>query len=245
MKKMFCTFLTFLILLQFNCTKVSAETNSYYVNQENVRIEYTLYEKLCEIYSKSYVEFIDQFKFDLIKNNDISKIEIIDNEENLFVLPYSTVYTTTYKRIRIIKNGSLITLQLTWLNLPSIRSYDVMGVRLDGGVNLKGTPSFSQTYMKDGIYEKSSTNYLQIFSNGFGTSFLLPNGTINDLVQSIDFFYSGSGRIYGSYQHAKKNISLANSKKYIISHIGYGNVIEFDSSIKSYYDAMSGVYLDI
>lgn len=244
MRKTFVIFLVLGISLIFNCSKVNAQADNYYINQENVKIQYDLYEELCEIYSKSYVEFIDQDKFDLIKNNDISKVEIIDNEENLFIVPYSTVFTTTYKRIRIVKNGSLITLQLTWLNLPATRSYDVMGIRFDG-VSLSGTPTFSQTYMQDGTYKRNSTNYLQSFSNGFGTSFLLPSGTISDLTQSIDFFYNGRGRIYGSYQHAQKSISLTNSKKYTISHTGYGNVIEFDSNIKSYYDAMSGVYIDI
>lgn len=244
MRKTFIAFLVLGISLTLNCAKVSAKTNNYYINQENVKIEYELYEKLCDIYSKSYIEFINQDKFDLIKNNDISKIEIIDNEKNLFIAPYSTDYSTTYKRIRIIKNGSLITLQLTWLKLPTTRSYDVMGIRFDR-VSLSGTPTFLQTYMQDGTYKRNSTNYIQYFSNGFGTSFALPSGNISNLSQSIDFSYSGSGKIYGTYQHAQKSISLANSKKYTISNIGYGKVIEFNSSIKNYYDAMAGVYIDI
>lgn len=244
MKKIFAIILVLGISLMLSCEKVNAKTTHYYINQENVKIESDLYEKLCDIYSKSYVEFISQDKYDLIKNNDISKIEIIDNVENLFIIPYSNDYSTTYKNIKIVKNGSLITLLLIWLKLPSTRSYDVMGIRFDG-VSLSGTPSFSQTYIQNGKYKRDSTNYLQSFSNGFGTSFALPSGNISNLVQSIDFYYNGSGKIYGSYQHAQKSISLANSKKYTISNIGYGKVIEFDSSVKNYYDAMSGVCIDI
>lgn len=43
---------------------------------------------------------------------------------------------------------------------------------------------------------------------------------------------SGSGTIYGSYQHASTTATLEESKKYTISHLGYGKVIKFNDNVK-------------
>ena len=56
---------------------------------------------------------------------------------------------------------------------------------------------------------------------------------------------SGSGTIYGSYQHASTTATLEESKKYTISHLGYGKVIKFNDNVKKKYDAMTGVDLNI
>lgn len=190
------------------------------------------------------MEFITQDKFDIIKDNKIANIEIVEYDDFPLISTFNYEHTTNYKKLRIIKSGNFIVVQLTWLNMPATRSYDVFGIRFDGP-SLNGTPSFNQTYKINGTAKKDTTNYIQKLSNGFGTSFLLPNGNITDLVQSLDFLYNGSGKIYGSYQHAQKSVTLANSKKYTISAYGYGNVLNFDSSVKDSYDAMGGVDLSV
>lgn len=228
----------------FYVSNVYAEKKDVYVNSSDTIMNYDLYEELCKIYSKSYIEFITQEKYELLIKNGINNIKIIDVSDNQAISTFSTVYTTTYKRLRLIKNGELITLQLNWLILPKTRSYDVMGIRLDR-VKLSGNPYFSQTYLLDGNYQISNNHYLQNYSNGFGTSFLLPSGDITNLTQTIDFFYNGSGVVFGSYQHAQQKVSMANSKKYTISHTGYGNVILFNGNIGNNYDAMNGVYITI
>lgn len=119
-----------------------------------------------------------------------------------------------------------------------------MGVRFDG-VSLNGNISTSQYYKKSGTTYIDNGKNIQTYSNGFGVSFLLPTGAISSLEEVVEFRYSGSGRIYGSYQHAQKSVTLANSKKYTISAYGYGNVLNFDSSVKDSYDAMGGVDLSV
>ena len=85
---------------------------------------------------------------------------------------------------------------------------------------------------------------IQKQKDGFGVSIkLLENG--NDMKISQYFRTTSGGTIFGSYQHAKKNITLANSKKYSISHSGYGNVFLFDETIKDYYDGMAGVDISV
>lgn len=245
MKRIITNTLFMLFIFVFIVSEdVSAYSEENYINSENVEIKYDLYKELCNIYSEGYIEFITQDKFDLIKDNNLSDIDVTEVSDFPLISTLSSSHTTTYKRLKIIKNGMLITLQLTWLNIPTVRSYDVMGIRFDGP-SLSGTPAFNQTYKIDGIAKKETTHYLQNFSNGFGTSFLLPSGNVTNLVQSLDFLYSGTGKVYGSYQHAQKNITLANSKKYTISAYGYGNVLDFDSSVKDSYDAMGGVDLSV
>lgn len=48
-------------------------------------------------------------------------------------------------------------------------------------------------------------------------------------------------QVYGTYQHAVKNISLSNSKKYTIGAGGMGDVLNFTSGYSSYYDNTGGV----
>lgn len=51
--------------------------------------------------------------------------------------------------------------------------------------------------------------------------------------------------VYGSYQHAKTNVTLATSQSYILSSSGLGGVIAFNTNtIRNYYDGKRGVYLD-
>ena len=46
--------------------------------------------------------------------------------------------------------------------------------------------------------------------------------------------------VYGTYQHATTNVSLATSKSYTISSSGLGGVL--NHSYSSYYGGMQGVY---
>lgn len=46
------------------------------------------------------------------------------------------------------------------------------------------------------------------------------------------------GNLYVSYQYAKANVTLEQSRKYNFSSNGYGGVFSFDSSVASKYDEM-------
>ncbi len=230
-----------LLSIVLNVNYVSAK-NGTYMNSKGVNMTLEEYNDLSKIYSKDYIEFVSESTFNEIKNYKTNDLIIKDGND--LIQPLSGSYTTNYKSIKIIKNGTHITLLLTWLKLPATRSYDVFGIRFDGPA-LNGGVVFQQVYDVDETLKAGYTHYLQTFSNGFGTSFLLPSSTFTSLQASIDFNISGSGRIYGTYQHAQKKVTLANSKNYTISNLGYGKVLKFSSSVKENYDAMSGVYLDV
>ena len=54
-----------------------------------------------------------------------------------------------------------------------------------------------------------------------------------------------NGTVYASYQHAKRNISLINSRRYTFASGGFGNVFSFDSAVGDYYDEMGGVSISL
>lgn len=156
----------------------------------------------------------------------------------------SIEHETASKTLRMVKNGNLMILITEWKSVPNTKTYDVIGVRFDNGVSLKGNITFKELYNdSSGNIVATTTNYLKQFSNGFGSSFKLGSGTNYQI--SVSFEYKGSGTIYGSYQHAKKSTTLAQSQKYTISSSGYGGVFAFDSSVKDKYDAMGGVDIKV
>lgn len=217
---------------------VYAQDNSIlYQTKNGVTMENTIYHKLCEIYSKNYIETISQEEYEAIISNDLDNIEVNEYYDPKMVARGS-YFSSNAKTIKIVKNGNYITLMATWKGIPTIQSYDVIAVRLNN-VSLAGGYTFKQTSVSNGNLNVSYDSYKQSFSNGFGSSFKVQDGSSLEI--SLTFMISGSGTVYGSYQHASTKATLAESKKYTISHLGYGKVINFDSSVKNKYDAMTGV----
>ncbi len=238
MKKfLFILFILFIALPTIANAKVI--NGERYVNQNGVVFEREQYNKLINIYSKSYIQTITYDEYKMITSSNINEIIV---EEYPEILPCGTSFSSSAKTVKLIKNGNYITLMATWKGVPTIKSYDVIAVRLDG-VSLSGSFTFKQTYISNGSLITSYSSEKQQFSNGFGSSFLLGTGT--GLEISLTFLVSGTGNVYGSYQHASSTTTLNQSKKYTISYLGYGGVIKFDDSIKSKYDGMNGVDITI
>lgn len=176
-------------------------------------------------------------------DNDVfnSSIEISEKLDNA-ISTYSNIYTTASKRIQIAKscNNTKCTIftTLEWINMPKVRSYDVLGARFDG-TSLNNDPVTS-VYL-DNVKKNISMSTVKK-SKGFGVSFKLSTGGSSlKITQSFDV--SLGGTVYASYQHANKTSTLAKSKDYSIAYNGYGGVFLFSTSSSSYYDAMGGVYI--
>lgn len=233
---------TFLILLVVCCipTIVSAqELNEVYTNQNGVAIESNIYDKLCNIYSKDYIETITQDEYNNLMGNDLENVEVEEYTDE-GIQTRGSYFSTNAKTVRLIKNGNYVTMMASWKGVPNVKTYDVIAVRFDRAT-LNGTYTFKQTYVNNGNLKVSYDSYNQRFANGFGSSFKVQNGTSLEI--SLTFMVSGSGTVYGSYQHASTATTLAESKKYTISSLGYGRVINFDASVRNKYDAMTGVDL--
>lgn len=167
-------------------------------------------------------------------------------------------YSTTYKNIQILAtpansdNYYLLLLSNVWLKSPYIKSYDVIAMRTDDASIMEGTQRGTQDYVyKNGSYDtvyysNNGTNMVKA-SNGFGISMNLVDAantyqcTIEATVQAKTEWAT----VYGSYQHAATDVTLAQSKSYVISHNGYGKVINFATAVQNDYDGMQGVSIKL
>lgn len=181
---------------------------------------------------------------------------IANMENGIAPLSSPTSHETSYKRITIIAshiNSDFYTMLLytQWLIVPATQSYDVTAMRGEHATFVNGTQEGVQTYYKNGAYNyiNYSTNGTNIVknSNGFGISMNLVNDAsyyeteISADVTADDQYAT----VYGTYQHAVRNVTLDQSKAYTISHNGYGDVVNFVVSVQDFYDRMQGVYVEL
>lgn len=160
----------------------------------------------------------------------------------------SSGYTeTTYKKMTtsILSNGSYYRYKnrLVWKNMPKVRSYDIIGIGFLSTVRINGSAYFEQYYCPEYSSCVSSTSHNpQTFTNGAGTTFKLPSGTLTQLEQTYYFDVEKnttatiiSQAAYGDYSHATSSVSLTTGKKYIVGTNG----IVLNSSVIDYYDSIT------
>ena len=182
---------------------------------------------------------------------EVSEEEATNATENIATKGAS--YTTTYKNIQIIAtplgdNTYYIDLTNLWLKSPYIKSYDVIAIRTDDATVTEGTQRGTQTYIYTNgstgtvNYSNGGTNMVKA-SNGFGISMNLVDAakTYECTIEAVVTATTEWATVYGSYQHAATNVTLAQSKSYTISHNGYGKVINFATAVQNDYDGMQGV----
>ncbi len=225
-----------MVAFAFIISNVRAEECTI-TNHENVEIPCDLYSELGNYYSENFLNFMTSEEYNIISNSNLEDIEVVTLEDNP-LNNRGSYYQTSFKELRITRNGNFIVANLNRIIDPAARSYDVFGIRFLGP-QIVGTPLFREYYTINGVTYSSSSYSRKDFSNGFGISVKLP--VYQDLESDITFTYTGSGTIYASYQHATSNVTLAQSKKYTLSAAGYGNVLLFNSSVASKYDGMGGV----
>lgn len=237
-------FILILVGLLFVCSSKNVDAKEiYFTNNNGVSLTQEEYDFLTEMYWDGYQNTMTQEEYNVFNNggyfeNKIEENIIYDYNENSIM---GDTHSTANKTLKITKSCSsncIMAVTATWINNPTIRSYDVMGVRLSN-VSLIGTVTTKAV-------TNSGTNYAsntQTFSNGFGASTLLPSGSSVRVYQT--FITTMGGKVYASYQHAMENTTLATSKKYTISSTGYGGVLSFYGSAVGVYDAMNGVDISV
>ncbi len=231
------------IICSYSLVSAKEVSNSYFTNENGVSLTKEEYDFLTKMYWDGYQKIMTQDEYNKFKENDIingefdSKVVTVGDNN----LTRGTTHTTASKSLKVSKSCSsncLVAVTLTWLGQPTIRSYDVMGsylssVTLQSNPNTRVSSSTSTTFPTD--IKKSGNN--------FGVSFKLPSGS--NLIINQDFYASKGGRVYSSYQHAMSNTTLATSKSYTFSLVGYGGVFNFTGNARNVYDAMNGVDIDL
>lgn len=192
-----------------------------------------------------------------ITETEITKEEYDAASENSSTR--ATLIGTSYKQLALsfIKTSeanhtALFVLTATWKIMPVVRSFDVIGARLSNMNVVNGTQEGQQIYkINDGDYQWVQYNFngtnIQNHSNGFGISMnLLNNSSLTYLECTIDSSMAINAypaAVFGSYQHAIEDVSLATSQSYTIGAGGLGSVFIFPTdTIRLKYDGMNGVY---
>lgn len=241
MKKNKIGILIFVFALLFS-KNVSAQSNSYYENNNGVIVTEKEYQFINDFYGSDYFKSMKQEDYIWLKDLNINENKVeIKTFYDMNSLSRGTSHTTASKKLTIAKSCSTncsIIVKCQWLKNPVVRSYDVIGARLSG------TEVISSITTK--VTSNEGTEYfsnLKTLSSGFGVSVQLPSGTGISIEQK--YVVSKGGSVYASYQHAQSSISLTNSKLYTISSSGYGGVFNFYGNASGIYDQMGGVNIKL
>ncbi len=171
--------------------------------------------------------------------------EEYNNSDNL--IPRTVTVETTYKKlsVSIIKYGSAFyeyKAVLNWKQIPSTRSYDILGIGYYPSVKVAGNADFEEYYCLSGGSCFTNTSYYQkITSGGTGVVFALPSGSLSSLKQTLILIVEKtnssstitSQKAVGDYAHATSTISYSNAKNFTVDVFG----IDVGSNI-NYYDDM-------
>lgn len=242
-KKISYVFVFVCILILPICTFALTEENDFYTISETKK-----YYKTVEYSDNSILITPFSLKNTISATYEITKEEYdeVDNN-NGFTTLNSTVVNTSYKEMTtsISSNGSVYRYKnvLNWKQMPSTRSYDIIGIGYLGSVKASSNIYFNQKYCTSLTDCKTTTTgTIQRFQAGIGVSFKLPTGSINSLTQTLYFDVEKNTSetiikqtAYGDYSHATSTISSSNAKKYDVS----GSGILLNSSITDYYDEIS------
>jgi hypothetical protein len=160
-------------------------------------------------------------------------------------------YETVSKELNIyylhLTNGNYrIQLDNFWKVNPKYHSFDIIATRWISSKTpdsyvVTGTqyPSSSCGLANVDYSESSSSNNIVKESYGAGLSQNLYDNCkpLSNYLFVTSPTHFGNA-IYGTYQHATSNVSLATSKAYTFSATGLGGVL--DHSYATYYDGMTG-----
>ena len=177
--------------------------------------------------------------------------EISEEEYNLGEEEQSRsniIVETTYKKmtVTIVKSQSVYkyTIKLHWKNMPSTRSFDIIGLAYYGSVEPYLSPIFEQEYcLSNGNCYTSSTHYPRQENNTVSALFELPTGSLTSLDQTL-FVVVGkknpnstiiSQKAVGDYAHATSNVTLGATWGYTMSMGG----ISLAASVITSYDEIS------
>ena len=243
MKKIIGMVLLFVLGFVYMFESVSAET--YFKNKNGIEFTEKEYQFLVELYDQVYVNNMTSEKYEKLSVLNLNENELQVSSVEDGPLSRATSISSPSKRISIGSSCSsvdcTIIISATWLQVPNARSYDNIGARFTGTVTRVGD---IETEIDTELGINICSQYKET-SKGIGCTFKLNNSADEFYITQM-FFVTGSGYVYGSYQHAMTTITLSQAMSYSFSSSGIGSVFLYSNeSIREKYDAMSGVYLSV
>lgn len=164
-------------------------------------------------------------------------------------------YTSIQTEYKILKTtmlqsgaGYRYRVDLTWKNIPKVRSHDIIAIGHYSSVERYSSPVFIQSYcMGNGECYEGAVGTTITGINGTGVVFELPTESLTNLTQYMYFDVRKSSSTTvkhqtaaGDYAHAVKTITRDNAKKLRVDIAG----IIHDSSVESYYDTIGAAIVD-
>ncbi len=245
-RMIFVSLILLQLLIPLNIINAKEKDEIYYINNNNVELTKEEYDFLSKFYWDGYQENMTIKDYQEFVSSDIINGEFKSTEKIYYdaanIVPYGTSHKTNSKLIKIsasCKTTCNISVVVTWSTIPNTKSYDVIGAYLDGTKLVEYQSTTARTSTKS-----NKSTEIKKQTNGFGVSIQIPGEGTNYVI-SQKYKVKKGGTIYASYQHAKKSISLTDSKKYAISKNGYGGVFEFFGDAVNIYDQMGGVLITL
>ncbi len=161
-------------------------------------------------------------------------------------LAYDTYKLVTTRIANIDDNIMRYKIDTDWLEIPSMRSYDIMGIGMESNkVQLYTTIYFRQDWEKtNGDFGHSTSCAPKEESTGASVLFKLPSGSLRQL-ESYAYYHvtkkTGVNQVTslyasGDYAHATSSVTNAVFNYYSINYI---SGIEIDSPYHNSYDSMA------
>ena len=211
-----------------------AETTKYYKTV-------TIYDDLkLNAYSSNTVNNTNSYTV------EVSKDEYDNATETIVTRSGSASVETTYKKLTttITPNGSKYQhkVVLNWKTMPSVRSYDIIGIGFPNSVKVDSVIFFQQYYCTTSGSCATTTTYIPK-TGTYGGSAVIPlvSGNLSVMRETLYFNIAKNTsstittlHASGDYAHATSNISSSTAENYSMSVGG----INLNSSISGYYDSM-------
>ena len=202
-------------------------------------------EYLKEAWGLNYVKNINKLRSAVNETID-EYLSYDDKVVDALFFSTSNGYTeTSYKKmttqIILLSYGYRFKNTVEWKNIPSTRSYDIIGIGIDTSVYISSDIVFQQNYCySSGSCSSSNVSVLKNSTTGGAALFKLPtSSSITSMNSYIYFMVSKTSNdtlksmyAYGDYAHAVKNTSSSNSSYYTINKTG----LNLYSSIVDKYD---------
>lgn len=200
-----------------------------------------------EFYYEEYPETVTTSEFNRLLTKDffskrINKTTVDDSSNSAKSGSHETQSKYLSMATTCDSYECMIGISCRWKKQPAITSWDVIGVLMAGTTGQVAGDTDDDILVR--LYYSGGTNYIYDIKHsnqGFGSSVKLPPNSTSAITTSMTYFADGTGYIYGSYQHAIYNITLATSHLYTIGINGYGGVFNFYGAADDRYDQMGGV----
>jgi hypothetical protein len=235
-----------LLLLFYTPEYISTMTYDEYLSFMSMDIDPEKVERVSKYY-KVVTNYL---------THEVEKEEVTEAEYEAYEVPVqdrSLFYETGYEKLvlsftHISDTSNYVSYTGIWKVIPSVRSYDNIGIRVTGFSVDAGSQITKQIYKMNGT--NYSINYpygginSQYFADGYGVSM----GLIGSTVTALQCTTSASltvdsypAYVFGAYEHAVDTITLNDAKDYYLGP-GSGNVFIFGDDAAGHYDGMLGLY---